>query len=143
MRAEVRVRNWINFKVRVRVGIRVRVWQSKYNWNVIVRYIFSEKNKAIILLPVSNDSSIQVDFSDTYIDLFLKIFGLVLRGQRSKGPYGKSKFQNENFLILKADLESLQKSMNVKCFSFFNIYIGTLSKFTLKMKIESKFNFHF
>ena len=54
----------------------------------------------------------------------------LLRGQRSKSPYGRSKFQNENFFIPKADLESLQKSTNVKCFSFFNIFIGTLSKFT-------------
>ena len=104
---------------------------------MIVRYIFSGENKATLLLPVSNDSSIQVDFSDTHIDLFFKIFGLVLRGQRLKGPYGKSKFQNENFLILKVDLESLQKSMSVKCFSFFNNSIETLSKFTLKMKIKS------
>ena len=104
---------------------------------------FSGKNKATLLLPVSNDSFIQADSSDTHIDHFFKVFSLVLRGQRSKVPHGRSKFQNENFLILKADLESLQKSMNVKCFSFFNISIGTLSKFTLKMKIESKFNFHF
>ena len=64
---------------------------------MIVRFIFSGKNKATLLLPVSNDSSIQVDFSDTHIDLFFKIFGLVLRGQRLKGPYGKSKFQMRIF----------------------------------------------
>ena len=79
---------------------------------------------------VLNDSSVQTDSSDTHFDCFFKIFGSVLKGQRSKGPYGRSKFQNENFFILKADLESLQKSTNVKCFSFFNIFIGTLSKFT-------------
>ena len=87
---------------------------------------FSGKNGASFYSGCSNDSSFQADSGDTHIEGCFKISGSLQRGQRSGGPYGRSKFQNENFLILKADLESLQKSMSVKCFSYFNFFIGTL-----------------
>ena len=106
---------------------------------LFIRHIFSGKNGASLYSGCSNGSSFQGDSSDTHIDGFFWIFGSRQRGQRSGGPYGRSKFQNENFSILNADSESLQKSMNVKCSSFFNIFSGTLSKFRLKVKIEGKF----
>ena len=42
--------------------------------------------------------------------------------------YGKSKFQNWNFQILNADLNSLRKSMDAEYFSFFDILMGSCPK---------------
>ena len=46
--------------------------------------------------------------------------------------YGRSKFQNKNFSNLIADLNSSQKSMNVKCLPFYDIQIGSAPKIQAK-----------
>ena len=56
-----------------------------------------------------------------------KIFGSSQGGQRSRWGIGMSKIQIRNFWNLTADLDSLQKSMNAKCSSFFHISLGSLS----------------
>ena len=84
-----------------------------------------------------------VDRNDMFVYQIFKIFGSRLRGQRSRGPYGGSNFQNGNFAILIADSKSLQKSVNVKCFSFFDIFIRTWSKMRSKAKIALLLSFDF
>ena len=76
-----------------------------------------------------------------FVYQIFKIFGSRLRGQRSRGPYGGSNFQNGNFIILIADSESLQKSMNANYKSFFDIFIGTQSKMSFKVKIQTREQF--
>ena len=46
--------------------------------------------------------------------------------------YGRLKFQNMNSSNLKADLNSSQKNVNVKCFPFFDILIGSAPKTRVK-----------
>ena len=58
---------------------------------------FSGKNGARLYSCCSNGSSCQGDSSDTHIDGCFWIFGSSQRGQRSEGPYGRSKFQIEIF----------------------------------------------
>ena len=64
---------------------------------VMVRHIFSGINGASLYSCCSNGSSCQGDSSDTHIDGCFWIFGSSQRGQRSEGPYGRSKFQIEIF----------------------------------------------
>ena len=53
--------------------------------------------------------------------------------------HGRSNFQNMNFSIPIADLNPSWKSMNVKCFPFFDIFTRSASKIKMKCQIDLLF----
>ena len=71
----------------------------------------------------------------------LREFAGVARNSRTLCPIENIKFQSVQISILTADLKSTEKTDKRKCFSFFKIPSGTLSKLIVNIRKKGKFNY--